>query len=370
MSTLRKAMVLSALLLSTMVQAEDKIIIGQSVELSGQATGKENTIGAQLYFKSVNAQGGVNGKLIQLITYDDKRDPAKTKDNTLKLINEHHAIALFGYRSTPTVEAVLPLLEKYHIPLIAPFSGAQSLHQPMRPYLFNLRASYHEEAAKMVTSLLMLKMDKIAIFHQDDTFGKDGLDGFIHELSAHQIKPAVVAAYSRKELNVSPAVKAIAASAPQAIMMACTPAACIDFIKQYRRTGQRPQFVMLSNVNSESFTQSLGADGRGVGIMQVMPYPNDIGIGVARELQKAMKAEKEPVPVTYAVLEGFVAAKLLTEGLRKAGTNPTSQKLMAALESFHHLDLGGIPVSYGNNDRDGSHFTELTIVGKQGNLLR
>jgi branched-chain amino acid transport system substrate-binding protein len=141
---------------SMLATAQEKIVIGQSVKLSGEATGRENMEGALAYFDRVNSQGGVHGRRIELKTYDDKRKPELTKQNTERLVKEDNALALFGYRSTPTVEATLPLLISSNVPMIAPFSGAQSLHNPPNSYLFHLRASYQDETTKMVDTLGML----------------------------------------------------------------------------------------------------------------------------------------------------------------------------------------------------------------------
>lgn len=350
--------------------AEDKLIVGQSVELSGEATGRENMLGAQAYFAWLNAQGGIHGRQVELITYDDQRNPKKTLENTERLLGHDRALALFGYRSTPTVEAVLPLLQREKVALVAPFSGAAALHQPVNPYVFHLRASYWDEAARMVESLAMLHIKKLAILYQDDAFGEDGLQGFTRSLSKNSIQPAVVAKYSRKTLDVGPAVDAIAAATPGAVMMACTPSACANFVKQMRKKNQRPQFIMLSNVNSDQFFKSLGEDGRGIGVMQVMPYPRDLGAGVVREFQRVLKGMDHPPPMSYAALEGFVAAKLLAEGLKRAGPHPTRQSLVDAMASMHEVDLGGVVVNYGPGNRDGSHFVELTVIGKDGVFWR
>lgn len=350
--------------------AQDRIVVGQSVELSGQATGKENTQGALAYFTWLNLQGGIHGRHIELKTYDDKRDPALTRLNTEKLLNEDGAIALFGYRSTPTVEAALPLLQTAKVPLVAPFSGAQSLRHPFHPYVFHLRASYQAEARKMVESLATLQITKVAILYQEDSFGKDGLTGFQRSLEAHKLMPLVIAQYDRKDLNIEPAVARIAAAKPQAVLMACTPSACSNFIKQMRKRGAQPQFLMLSNVNSEEFFKSLGEDGRGIGVMQVMPYPRDVGATVVREFQRVLKGMENPPPASYAALEGFVAAKLLAEGLRRAGPQPTRQKLIAVFEQMREVDLGGVRVSYSPIDHEGSQFVELTIIGKNGVIWR
>jgi branched-chain amino acid transport system substrate-binding protein len=350
--------------------APENFVIGQSVELTGQATGKENMLGALAYFSWLNAHGGVHGHAIELRSYDDKRDPATTRKNSEKLLHQNHALALFGYRSTPTVEAVLPLLHEEKVALVAPFSGARTLHEPVQPYVFNLRASYQAEAAKMVESLTTLQITKVAILAQDDAFGRDGLAGFERSLKAHKLKPLVIAKYDRKTLDLSQSVSTIAAANPQAVLMACTPNACADFIKQIRKLRLQPQFLMLSNVNSEEFFDSLGEYGRGIGVMQVMPYPRDIGASVVREFQRVLKEMKEPPPPSYAVLEGFVAAKLMAEAIRRAGPHPTRQKVIEALDTMRDYDLGGITVSYSPTDHDGSSFVELTIVGKNGVIWR
>ncbi|MFZ6765698.1 ABC transporter substrate-binding protein [Undibacterium sp. Di26W] len=350
--------------------APEKILIGQSIELSGEATGKENREGALAYFNWINSQGGVYGRQIELRTYDDKRKPEITKMNTEKLIKEDHALALFGYRSTPTVEAVLPMLISEKIPMIAPFSGAQTLHHPFNPYLFHLRASYQDETVQMVESLLPLEINKIAILHQDDPFGKDGLAGFEKNLALHNLKAIVVAKYDRKDLKIDEAVSEIATTSPQAVLMACTPSACADFVKKIHKKGLYPRFLMLSNVSSDSFFKSLSDDGRGVGVMQVMPYPKDISAIVVREFQHVLKGMDSPPPVSYATLEGFLAAKLLTEALRRAGPAVTREKLLLALNGMRNFDLGGVKVSYTQNMHDGSKFVELTVIGKNGAIQR
>ncbi|HYD59649.1 MAG TPA: ABC transporter substrate-binding protein [Noviherbaspirillum sp.] len=350
--------------------AQGRIVVGQSVELSGQATGKENMQGALAYFAWLNSQGGIHGRHVELRTYDDRRDPVQTLANTERLLNEDGAVALFGYRSTPTVEKVLPLLQKEKVALVAPFSGAQSLHQPFNPYVFHLRASYQDEAEKMAESLATLQITKVAILYQDDAFGRDGLEGFRRSLDARRLAPLATATYDRKKLDVAPAVAAITAVRPQAVMMACTPSACADFIKQMRQRGEQPQFLMLSNVNSEEFFRSLGETGRGIGVMQVMPYPKDVGAAAVREFQRVLKEMRNPPPASYAALEGFIAAKLLGEGLRRAGPAPTREKLLRALEQMQDVDLGGVRVGYAPMDRRGSRFVELTIIGKNGVIWR
>jgi branched-chain amino acid transport system substrate-binding protein len=175
------------------------ILLGQSGEFSGQGVAKEGIDGAQVYFASVNKRGGVFGRKIELKTYDDGRDVKRVVENTQRLIREDKVFALFGYRGTPSIEAAIPEATRERVPLIAPFSGARSIREPVNPQVFHLRASYTQEADKLVVHLATVGIRKIAILYQDDAFGKDGLSGFQEALAAQGITPVVVAKYDRNE---------------------------------------------------------------------------------------------------------------------------------------------------------------------------
>ena len=346
------------------------IIVGQSAEFSGQSIAKENTQGANVYFELINRAGGVHGRPVRLISLDDERKKDRTIRNTEQLITQDKAVALFGYRSTPSVEAVLPLLTKHQVPLVAPFTGAGTLRDPRHPYLFHLRASYREEAAKLVEHLTTLRVTRIAILHQDDAFGKDGLAGFVSQLKERRIEPLAVASYSRESLDVSTALQTIWAAKPDAVLMACTPKACVDFIKRARKLGIGPHLYTLSNVNSQEFLTGLGDAGRGVVISQVVPFPWDTGKPVIREFHQALKKVSNPPPITYATAEGYIAAKLLVDALRRAGPNPTPERLNTALQAGKPYDLGGLTVQGGPERTAGSGLVEITIVGRGGKILR
>jgi len=346
------------------------VVIGQSAEFSGQSIAKEGTLGARAYFDAVNKRGGVNGHRIELKSYDDGRDVKRSAANTQKLINEDKVFALFGYRSTPSVEAALPILTAARVPMIAPMSGARQIREPFNPMVFHMRASYQQEAAKMVEQLDTVSLRKIAILYQDDPFGQDGLEGFQKAMKERGLTAVAALKYDRRDLNVDAAVKAIVQARPQAVLMACTPVACTNFIKQVKRLDSGEQFYMLSNVTSDDFVKSLGEDGWGVGISQVVPYPWGVGLELKTEFRSALKDAAEPVPVSYASFEGFIAAKLFVEGLRMAGPNPTREKFVAALESMRDYDLGGYTVRFSPTSHNASNYVDMTVIGRDGKILR
>ncbi len=348
------------------------ILIGQSGEFSGQGVAKENTDGARAYFAHVNKNGGIHGRKIELRSYDDGRVVKRTVENTEKLIHDDKVFALFGYRSTPSVVAALPLLTKAGVPLVAPFSGALAIREPLNPLVFHLRASYQQEAGKIITHLATQGTTRIGILYQDDEFGKDGLAGYEKYMNAWKLKAPAVVKYDRKTLDVDAAVQTMAKASVEAVVMACTPKACVNFVKQMKGLGLQPQFFTLSNVNSDEFVKALGEQGRGVGVAQVVPYPWRASSPLVREFQqviKEMPAADAP-PISYSSFEGFVAAKLLVDGLRKAGPNLTRANFAAAMETMQDHDLGGMFIRYTGADHTGSDFVELTMISRDGKYIR
>lgn len=350
--------------------AKPPIVLGQSGELTGLAVAAEGLQGAKAYFDSVNNHGGIFGRKIELKAYDDGRDIKRVVQNTERLISEDHAFALFGYRSTPSLEAAIPILSREQVPMIAPTSGAMSVRSPHNPMVFHLRASYQQEAIKLIEHLTTEGVRKIAVLNQDDPFGKDALAGMQVALKKAGLSAVADATYDRKTLNVEAAVKTIAAASPDAVVMACTPNACVDFIKQMKAAGKRPQFLLLSNVNSNQFATSLGELGRGVVISQVMPYPWSHTVPLSREYQQVLKESSEKVPVGYASFEGFVAAKLVVHALRLAGPDATRAGLVAALEKMDDVDLGGMRVHFSNKSHTGSNFVDLSLISIDGTYVR
>jgi len=349
----------------------DKIVIGQSAGFTGSVAGtvKELTAGAQVYFDAVNAKGGVHGRKIVLESMDDGFDPKRTPEVIRKLIEEKKVFALFLSRGTPTNEAAIPVLEKYKVPLIGPSTGAMSMYEPPHRYLFPVRASYRSETFKVVDQLVNMGIGKIAVVYTDDSFGKDGLTGVQQAMKEKNVAPVAVASHPRGTIKVEEAVAAIAKAEPQAVIMTVLADAGVAFVKQMKKTGQSPLFITLSNNSSNAFIKNLGEDGPGVAISQVSPYPFSATIPVVKEFQDAIGRNKD-VAASYASMEGFIASKVLVEGLRRAGPKPTREKLVAALESLNRFDLGGVDVTYGPGNRTGTSYIDVTIISKTGKFIR
>ena len=351
-------------------QSEGKIILGQSAALSGPAAqlGIQFHQGAKLYFDGVNAQGGIGRQQIEIRKLDDGYEPARCVENTQKLIAEN-VFALFGYIGTPTSIAALPLATKAKIPFIAPFSGAMSLRNPFNKYAFHVRASYNDETALIVKQSLNMGLKKIAVFYQNDAYGKAGLDGVNLALGLQRLQPVALATVERNSVDVAPAVKTLMAASPDAVVQIGAYKACAAFIREARKAGYGGTFYNVSFVGTQALADELGKDGAGVVVSQVMPSPYNASRAIAREFASAVAAaNNKEVQANFSSMEGYVAARLFAEGLKRAGANPTRESLMAGLEGIGSQSLGGFAVSLSSNDHVASSFVELSMLTGDGRV--
>lgn len=350
---------------------DDKVLLGESAAFSGPAAqlGIQMNIGAKVYFDQVNRNGGVAGRKIELRTADDQYESDKAAANTRKLIEQDRVFALFGYVGTPTSNAALPIFTAAKVPFFAPFTGAMSLREPFNKYVFNIRASYFDETAKTVEQLTTVGITKIAVFYQNDAYGKSGLDGTTAAMEARKLRLAATATVERNSVDVSKAVETMLAARPDAIVMVSAYASCAAFVKAMKANGYTGQFHNVSFVGSKALADALGPEGVGVAISQVMPFPYSGATAIVREYQKAM-TEAGQKDFNWSSLEGYIAAKVFTEALRRTGRDLTRERLIAALESMSRFDVGGFDLSFGPSNHNGSRFVELTIIGSGGKFVR
>lgn len=365
-----KRMILAALVALAPAWACSQIVIGQTAGITGiVASGvKETTDGAKLWIDSINAKGGVNGQKIELLSMDDKFEPKTAAANAKVLIEEKNVTALFLVRGTPHSEAIIPLLEQHGVPLIAPSTGAMVLHQPVKRYVFNVRATYQREAEKAVTHLNTMGVTRIAVVYADDSFGRDGLEGAHKGFQKAGFEPLLVVKADRLKPDYGAFVPEIVAKETQAVLWIASGNAVAEGVKALRAAKSAAQVVTLSNNASSGFVKSLGDSARGVIVTQVFPYERSYAYGFIKEALAL--AKQKNMELTPAMLEGYAAAKVLVEGLRRAGPNPTRPKLVAALEGMRNFDIGGLEVNYSPEDHTGLDFADLSIIGQDGKFKR
>ena len=347
----------------------NKIILGQSCPLTGAAAqlGIQFNAGANVFFDQLNAKGGVSGRQIEIVALDDGYEPARCAENTTKLISQD-VFALFGYIGTPTSLAALPLATKANLPFIAPFTGAMSLRDPFNKLAFHLRASYDDETASIVNQLNTLGLKNIAVFHQNDAYGKAGLDGAIKALAKLGSKPVAVATVERNSVDVAASVKALMPSKPDAIIQVSAYKSCAAFIREARKAGFGGQFYNVSFVGTKALSDELGKEGAGIVVTQVVPSPYNTAVPIVREFQAAVGAQGKKTDINYSSFEGYLAAKMFTDGLSRSGGKASRESLINGLEAIGSADYGGFQLSLSSRDHVASSFVEKSMLMGDGRV--
>jgi len=349
--------------------AQAQILIGQTAGFTGAVASsvKEATDGAKLYFDAVNARGGVNGQKIELVSLDDKFDPKLTLENAKKLVDQG-VVSLFLNRGTPHTQGLMPLLTEAKIPLVGPSTGAMVLHEPVHPWIFNVRAAYQREAERTVAHLALVSVTRMAIVQVDDTFGADAAGGLLKGLKAAKLEAVAHEKYDRTKPDFGPIMPKIVKADPQAVIFVGSGTAVIDGMKALRAAGSRAQMVTLSNNASAGFVKALGELAHGTVVSQVFPSERAVSTPIVKEASDLAKAKG--FELTPAALEGFASAKVLVEGLRRAGKDTTRAGLKKALETFNRVNIGGLELSYSPTNHTGLDYADLSIIGTDGKFRR
>ena len=349
-------------------QSSKVLVLGQSLPLSGPSAqlGQEYRRGALAWFEAVNRAGGIHGRKIKLISLDDKYEPSQTLINTRQLLRRRDLLALFGYVGTPTTKVALPLLEAAEVPLVAPLTGASLLRRPELRMVFNMRSSYRREIAAIVDELVRDAHHRIAIVYQDDAFGQDGLDGALAALSSHGLQPVAVTTVQRNSAQVGKALGDLMAVNPNGIVLVSAYVSSAALSTALRAEGSRAQIMNVSFVGTQALHKAMPAgETNGIGVAQVVPFPWNRWIPVVADYQRCLRLRDPATGFGFTSFEGYLAARMITEALTRAGKNPTRQSLVQALESINDLDLGGFRIQMGRDDHNASDFVELTFLGSQ-----
>lgn len=349
------------------------IILGQSTSLTGTFAriGTEYRNGALLYFERLNAAGGVRGRSIKLLSSDDGYSSDRAIANTKRFVEAEGVHALFGYFGTAVTSACLPASTDRRVPLFAPYTGADSLRRDTNRYLFHIRASYGQEATKIVEHLHTIGIESVAVAYQADAFGRSGLDGITSATQRLGRRPVIAAQLAiAPQVDVAGAVVAVSKANPQVVVLITSGKAAVEFIRRYLQTGLSAQFYGTSVVSSNELLTDLGTNSKGIVISQVLPSPWNGSIPISRDYLAAKEAAHDQSPATYGEFEGYVAARTFSEGLRRVVGDFSRESIVNGLESLGELDLGGFRVSLGPGRRLGSTFVDLSIISQGGRFLR
>ncbi|BEP94934.1 ABC transporter substrate-binding protein [Acidovorax sp. A79] len=352
-------------------QGEGRIVLGQSAAFTGPAAqlGVQFNLGAKLFFDQLNAQGGVGRRMVEIRTMDDGYEPDRCAENTRKLIADE-VFALFGYIGTPTSLAALPLFTREKVPFFGPFTGAEALRQPFNRLIFHVRASYYDETALIVRQLTNLGLKKIAVFYQNDAYGKAGLDGVNRALAELKLAAVATATVERNSTDVKAAVDKLVSAQPDAVVQIAAYAGSAAFVRAARKAGYGGTFYNVSFVGTQALADELGKNGAGVVVSQVVPSPYQPSRQITREFLEAIKKGGDKVQPNYSSMEGYLAARIFTEGLRQAqgGGKLTRESFIAGTEAIGNQVISGFPVSFSATSHAASKFVEMSMLTGDGRV--
>lgn len=362
-----------AMALGASVHAEvlEPIVLVQTVALTGPLgdLGQEFSKGAKVYFEALNARGGIGGRAVKLQVHDDVYDPKKTVEIAQSVVAANTAFAFFGTFGTPNNEALLPLAQAAGMPVLMPYTGAQSVRSKNFSGVYNLRASYGDEAERSVEHLATVGIVRIAVLHQNNAFGKEFLTAATQAMEKRGLKPVLVASVENDASDVVAAVDKAAASPAEAVLLGLAGKPAIEAIRGISQRRRGLTMYGLSVLGTASNIKALGSAGTGVAITQVVPFPSNASLPLVREYQQAMGAAGLS-EYSHQSLEGYANAKLVAEGLRRAGKSITRASFVAAMDELRAYNLGGITATFGQGATSGSKFVELTLIGSQGRLIK
>ncbi|MDA9508532.1 ABC transporter substrate-binding protein [Bradyrhizobium sp. CCBAU 11386] len=350
---------------------DDRILFGQSAAFEGPAAalGLGMREGILASFNEANSTGGVNGRRLELVSYDDGYEPEKAIANTKRLINENGVFALVGEVGTPTSNAAQPITTEAGAPFIGPFTGAAFLRNPALGNVINIRGSYEQETEAWIEHLTTdLGVSRIAILYQDDTFGRAGLSGVSKAMEKRGMKLVAEGTFERNTTAVKTALLAIRKAGPEAVVMVGPYKPCAEFIKLAHRLKLDAVFVNISFVGANALAKELGEDGKGVVVTQVVPFPGDMSIPLVARYQKALKAANPDAQIGFVSLEGYMVGRLVIEALGKVKGPVTRAGLLSTIKEVGTFDLGGITLSYGPDDNQGMDQVFLTVIRADGSF--
>jgi ABC-type branched-subunit amino acid transport system substrate-binding protein len=350
----------------------ERILFGQSAALQGPASelGAEMRRGIEAAFAEANRSGGVNGRRLDLLSYDDRYEPEAAIANTKKLIHEDGVFALIGAVGTPTSMAAEPIASEAEVPFIAPFTGAEFLRKPKLRNVVNVRASYFEETEKIIDSLLRDRgLSRVAVLYQDDSYGRSGLVGVREALQRRGLSLVGTGTYARNTTAVKTALLALRDSEAQAIVVIGAYRPSAIFTRWARKLGLDAPILNISFVGTDALAASLGPDGAGVFVTQVVPFPAGDSIPLLAQYRAALAAHSPGASPGFVSLEGYIAGRLTIAVLSPLVAAPTRQAFLQRLVEIGAFDIGGFRLHYAPDDNRGSDQVFLTEIRADGSIV-
>ena len=356
--------------------SDDAILIGSSSALTGHASflGSQYTLGSKVWFNEVNAAGGIHGRRIDFLTYDDAYEPDKTVANSRQLIAEDSVFMLFDYVGTPTSVQIIEMVHDEDIPSFGFLTGAEALRTPFRPNMFHVRASYYHEAEGAIAYFVdHLGLEKIAVMYQDDAFGLAVLAGVQLSMRRRGLEIIATDGFARGSLELDRPVDTISNSGADAVILVGTYTPLAKFIKGVHEAGHQPYFHTVSFVGSEAFGRAILEEDVDrsqfdrIIVTQVVPSPYSEDLEAVRDYQAQLTKHFPEETPNFVSLEGYINARALTRILSETGRNLSRERMKQTIEGMPRIDIGiGMPLTFGLFDHSGLDDIFYSRLGENG----
>lgn len=345
----------------------NEIVFGRAASFSGpeQMLGKQMRIGFESQFRQLNDDGGVFGRKIKMLEYDDAGKEAKTAEGAEILFKKYSVFALLGTTGAKSTKAVIPLINKYKIPLIGPYSGDISVSQDFNKYVFSVQANYLDQIKALAEHAGQSGVKTIAII-QDDVG-----DARLAQIAVDEFKKRGVMAVVAEGIDsrstpegVKVSIDRIVAKSPQSVIAVGTSTKTASALSNLAAVLPGIQIFAIPTKDTISFAKEMGEMSYGVVTAQVTPLPFKGSTELVSEYKSVLTKYYPKEPITFVGLQAFATAKVITEALKKSGSAPTREKFISALESLKTYDVGGFVVNYSPTQHAGSQFVEVVMIGK------
>jgi branched-chain amino acid transport system substrate-binding protein len=345
--------------------------LGQSTALGGAngSVGRQFRDAALGWFEQVNADGGANGIKLDLVTLDDGGVVERATTNAKLLTSTHGVSGFFGFAGPGANREGMQAAQAEGVPFIAPVSGMDVLRQKANANVYLLRAGHRDEIRQIVRHTSSIGMTRLALLFEYESAGWEIRDSFAQAGEAAKLSSSVFASVSRGSADVAGAVPSLMAANPQAVVLAANTSASAAFVRAARKAGFGGTFYTVSTVGGQALVEQLGPLAVGISVAQVVPFPWNGGTAISREFLSFCLDRK--IAPDFASMEGYVAARWLTEALKRARARDIGPAMLeAALEKMPPMNLGGFPLAFSAETRSASSFVELTVVSSALKFLK
>lgn len=352
---------------ATLAQAKGEILVGRTAALSGGMAPFMNPVheGHDAAIADLNAQGGIGGRPVRLVTLDDGFDAKRALENARTLVEKEGVVALFGTAGTSQVMTLLPYLAQAKLPLIGVYTGSPTVRMQGSPYLFTTSASYADELVKIVRNLVSIQSSRIAVAYESNDFGKLLLPLAEKVIAAEKATLAGSQMMDSSGKDAEAAAKALGALKPQAVLMIAAGPPVVAYVRAHKaQFGGGVPVYTLSLGAGTAVLKALGDDARGLAVARTTPSPNKPTLALTRDFQASMKRHNKFIDYDHFV--GYMDARVLIEGLKAAGPGVTRASLTQAMEGLNRLDVGGFTYQFSAQNRNGSNYVDIAVVGAGG----